>query len=411
VTVGERSPARRLAGSGIVVAAGMAVGQVLAYGLAVVGARVLGPARFGELSALTGLLVIGGVLGLAVQTVSARRVATAERGSDGPSLVLLGARASGVGILVALVAVPVATVELRLGVLDAVLVAVTLVPSTLAASGMGATQGREDFVALGGLYAILAIGRPGLSVLVLALTHSVTATMVAAAVGATAGFLVVHRRSRLPWRPGRSLPTGMGREGLTTTHALLAMFVLTTADLLLARHSLVPAEAGAYAAGAIILKVAFWLPQAVAVVAFPRMAEGRHDTVLRGAAVVLGLGLLVTLGAALLGPAILGLALGPEYAEVGRVGWVFGLAGTAEAVAYLLLFSRLAARDRRAALAVWIAVGTLALLVLFVSGGTPVSIAWTVTTVVSALCVVGFAEHRRDGRRSLGEDAAGEPAR
>jgi O-antigen/teichoic acid export membrane protein len=401
VTDADRSLARRLAGPGVVVAAGMAVGQVLGYALAVLGARVLGPARFGELSTLTSLLVIGGVLGLAVQTVSARRVATGEPGSDGSSLVLLGLRASAAVVVVSLVVVPLAAWQLRLGALDAILVAVTLVPSTLAASGVGATQGREDFIALGGLYAILAIGRPGLSVLVLAVTHSVTATMVAAAVGASAAFLVVHRLSRLPWRPAASLPSGMGREGVTTTHALLAMFVLTTVDLLLARHSLAAVDAGAYAAGAIILKIAFWLPQAVAVVVFPRMAEGGRDALMLGAGVVLGLGLLVTLGAAILGPSVLTAALGAEYAPVGHVGWVFGLAGTAEAVAYLLLFSRLAARDRRAAMAVWIAVGTLVVLVLTVGGGSPVHIAWTVTGVVTALCVVGLAEHRRDLRRPV----------
>jgi O-antigen/teichoic acid export membrane protein len=177
------------------------------------------------------------------------------------------------------------------------------------------------------------------------------------------------------------------------------MFVFTNTDLLLARHSLLPDEAGAYAAGGIVLKVAFWLPQAVAVVVFPRIAEGDQRVLARGVVLVLGLGAVVTLGAALVGPWLLPVLIGPGYDSVVHQAWLFGLAGTAEALVYLLLFSRLAAEDRLAAVAVWGGVVLLAVLVLTVAHGSPAQIALAVLAVSTLLCLLG-AWAQRSGRRS-----------
>ena len=50
------APAARggLVGPGVLVAAGMAVGQVLGYALSVLGARLLGPETFSELGTCSG---------------------------------------------------------------------------------------------------------------------------------------------------------------------------------------------------------------------------------------------------------------------------------------------------------------------------------------------------------------------
>ena len=387
-------PRAGLLGSGVVVAAGIAVGQVLGYVLLVLGARLLGPATFGELSTLMGLLIIGAVVPLAVQTVAARRVAAAEPGADGPTLARLGLVTGFAVTAVGLALVPVAVIALRLDVLPTVLVALTLFPLTMSGLGLGREQGAKEFATVGWLYAVLALGRTGFAVIALAVTRSVPATMLAMTVGSVLAWLVVYRSARLPWSIGRTLPRPMRTETWHTTHALLAMFVFTNADLLLARHSLSAEDAGAYAAGAIVLKIAFWLPQAVAVVVFPRLAEGDRSALVRGVLVILGLGLTVTVTVLVLGPRLLPVLLGGGYDSVVGQAWLFALAGTAEAVAYLVLFSRLAAQDRLAAVEVWAGVAVLAVTVLTVAHGSPAQIAAGVLVVATALCLVGALAHR-----------------
>ena len=383
------APRRGLLGPGVVVAAGLAVGQVLSYTQAVAGARTLGPARFGELSTLTNLLVIGAVVALAVQTVSARRVAAEEPGSTPAALVRLGMSAGSVVTIVGVALVPVVVLALRLPWIAALAVALTLWPLTLAGTSLGRAQGDQHFVRLGWLYAVLAIARFGPAITVLVVTRSVTATVLAALLGAVVGWLLARAIEALPWSGSERLDRDVRRETLHTTHALLAMFVFTSCDLLLARFVLPAAEAGQYAAGSVVLKIAFWFPQVVAVVVFPRLAQGERGTLLRGTLAVVALGLLVTIGFAVTGPWLLPWLLGPAYASVASQSWVFGLAGTAEAAAYLLLFSRLAARDRLAAVAVWAAVAVLAVVVLTVAHGSPGQIALAVTVTATALCAVG----------------------
>lgn len=131
--------------------------------------------------------------------------------------------------------------------------ALTLLPLTLAGTGLGRAQGDQHFVRLGWLYAVLAATRFGLGITVLVVTRSVTATVVAALVGAVLGWLLVRWRESLPWTSGGRLDLDVRREALHTTHALLAMFVLTSCDLLLARYVLPADEAGEYAAGSVVL--------------------------------------------------------------------------------------------------------------------------------------------------------------
>ncbi len=73
---------------------------------------------------------------------------------------------------------------------------------------------------------------------------------------------------------------------------MLALTVLANLDLLLARVVLDDVASGRYAVGSVVAKVAYWAPQAVVVVAYPRLAAaGDPGGVLpRGAAAVAALG-------------------------------------------------------------------------------------------------------------------------
>jgi O-antigen/teichoic acid export membrane protein len=141
------------------------------------------------------------------------------------------------------------------------------------------------------------------------------------------------------------------------THAFLALFVLTNVDVLFARHYLQPRAAGLYAAGAVIAKGAFWLPQFVPVLAFPRMADAtQHGSVLRRSFTVVGAaGVAVTLVCLFFGDLVVSAVGGSRYESLADDVWWFAALGALFACSQLLLYGRLAAQDRLAAASVWAA--------------------------------------------------------
>ncbi len=383
-TASPRSDA--LLGSSALLAVGLAVGQVLGYALNVVGARVLGPASFGELGALLGILLIGNVVALAVQAVVARHVA---QGGDSSLHGHVAFGAGAVEALVALALVPVGAAVLHLDVLPLVALAVAFLPLTLTGLALGTTQGQNRFVALSSQYAIVAALRSGLALGVMVATRDVTATILAVLVGSVLGWLVAAPLARIR-RPSLGRASGpVARETGRATFALLAMFVLTSADVLLARAILSADDAGQYAAGAILAKIAFWLPQAVVIAAFPRLARNESGALRRATLLLASLGLIEVVGAVLLGPRLVPLVLGSDYDVAAASAGVFVLAGVALSMASLILYDRLADDDPRAALLVWAAVALLVGLVTTVGGSTPVAIAWSVVVAASGLAAAG----------------------
>lgn len=391
---GGAAAARGLAVGSAVVALGLAVGQVLSYLVNVVGARALGPHEYGELGAVLGLLLIGSVLPLAVQTVVARRVATAqgERRLD----LALGARLGLVEAAGALLLTPLLAWGFRLDAVAVAMIALSFLPLTTTAVALGLEQGRQRFPALAVTYAVVAATRSGLALLVLATGGGVRAVGVATVAGSLLGWLAAAALARLPLA-SRHRPAGDAvRETVRVGHALLAMFVLTSLDVLLARVRLTDEGSGQYAAGGILVKIAFWLPQAVAVAAFARMSTGDRRQVGRAAVLVGGLGALAALTAWLLGPTVVPWVLGPDYTVAAGSPAVFVLAGSLQALAYLLLMGRLARQDHSAVWAVW---GGTAVLVglAWLLADTPLSLAWCVVSSATVVCLGGLLPVRRRG--------------
>jgi O-antigen/teichoic acid export membrane protein len=179
-----------------------------------------------------------------------------------------------------------------------------------------------------------------------------------------------------------------------------ALLALTNVDVMLARHYLSRHDSGLYAAGAVASKIAFWFPQAIAVVVFPRLTdpEQRAGLLAKAATVVVGLGVLTSVGTAVLGPWILGILLDPEYRTLGATLGVFAAAGAAGTLVQLLLYSGIATRDRAIT---GVLVGALVVLVGVVSTvahGSVNAIIVTVLSTLVALTVVGLLLTRRRSR-------------
>jgi len=75
--VNLRTTAARALRDGAVIAVAMAVMNVTTYAFTILAARLLGPAEYGALAAVMGLLLVVNVLSLGLQATGARRVSAA----------------------------------------------------------------------------------------------------------------------------------------------------------------------------------------------------------------------------------------------------------------------------------------------------------------------------------------------
>ena len=408
----ERSSRRdSLASHTVLVAGALGIAQIAAYAVSVVAARALGPDGFGILAALLGILLIGSVLAMGIQAVAARRLVQVDAVSrDGAARSMLrdGLIGGGAVALATLAISPLLVWLLRLDGWGAlVLAAATLVPITWAGAQYGVAQGRESYGRLATVYAVVGLGRGIGGVTGALVTGTPLGTMaglaLGTAVGAIIGRIVVAPLAAAP----RERLDGFFGDSAHATHALLALFVLTNIDVLLARALLNPDEAGIYGVGAVIAKVAFWLPQFVGVVAFPRFADAR-----RGRATVISLlavaaiGALVVAGTALLPGLVVAVVGGAAYVSLVPLAWLFAAIGASFALAQALLLTRLAIDDRRAVIAVWAAAALLVALATIVLPHTVGGLAASALVAGLVLAAIGVGVTVRELRRDPSESPA-----
>jgi O-antigen/teichoic acid export membrane protein len=378
----------------VLVTTGIAVAQVSTYALNLVGARRLGPEGFGELASLLGIVAIGNVVALGLQAVAARRIVTSplpDRDTVGGAMLRSAIPAAIAVTLATCLVWPLASSLLHLtGPVDVLLVALTLAPLTVTGAELGIAQGHEEPRTLAAAYLLGGLAKSLGGIAGALAGGTVTSTLVGLAVGSLLGALALRVLVDHQVASGRQRLEGVRGEVLHASHALLALFILTNADLLLARHFLTASQAGIYAAGSVVAKVAFWLPQAVTVLAFPGMADARRRrSMLVGGAAVLGLGAVLVLGTALLPRLVVAVVGGSAYDDLAPVVWAFALLGATQALAQFLLYSRLAVEDRRAVAAVWLSVAALVAVVWLGPHDSPRAIVLDAVGVVALLCVAG----------------------
>ena len=446
---------RSLPRDALVLAAGMAVANAGNYGFNLVMAFLLGPEAYGALAALLALVLVGSVPGLALQAVVARRTARAGDAAWPGAGWLVGRAGLGL-LLLALLAGPGLVLFLHLeGAAPVLWLALAVAPAPLLFAVQGLLQGRERFGALATVMVAGATVKLAIGLALVAAGLGVGGAMAGVAAGAAlaaiAGLRLAapaapgvvddltppapgsatlpHRGTRdrragveaarvgrarvgrawagraWAWAGGGGSGAGWWREVGTATTGLMGLFLLANLDVLLARHYLDRAAAGRYALGAVVAKVAFWAPQFLVTLIFPRLAGGADPRRLLGGSALLIGGFGGLLAAALAGADRLGLAvpvLGGGYAGLGPLLPLFAALGTGLALVQLLLFEGIATRDRRMGRAV---VAALVAEVALVAGplhGEPGQIAGAALAVVAALAAAGWwLLRRRLGRRPL----------
>lgn len=333
---------RFLTGAGAVTAGSM-LANIAAYLLHLPASRWLGPEGYGAFAALLSAQLLVAVPSLALQAVVARELV---RGVPAEAVRSLGRR---VALLVAFIAA-LAVLPVSL-LLDTPLAATAaaLAPGPvlcLLATEQGLLQGAERFRALGVVLASAGAGKVVPAVAVLAAGGGVGTALAAGAVGVAVAWLVAFRivaahpgssaRETAPSSPGVAAVLAAGQ-------VQLVMMALTSVDLLLARALLSPEDAGRYALGAVAAKAAFWLPQAVGTVLYPRMADpaGHRGAVRSAVGVLLGIGAVVVLGAAAAAP-LVPVLVGADYQPVAGLLWAFAALGVTLSVLQAFLLATIA---------------------------------------------------------------------
>lgn len=368
----------------ILVSLALAGNNAGSYVLSLAAARILAPGAFGELSSLLAVLVIGVVPAMGLQTVVALRVARSPQNTG--SLFALGLVTSGIVAAAALTLSPLLVLLLHLGSLaPALLVTASLGPLTLLGLFHGFLQGSHRFATLAGLIALEGVGKVGGSLAGLLVSGSTTGALAGTAIGSLA---VVTASWLICGRPRPRWADRHGGDVLHTAQAMLALVLLVNLDLVLARHTLPAAEAGEYALGAIVTKIAYWLPQAVGVLVLPRFAvlSSRRRALPVALGVCAALDAVVLLVTLVFGSRLLPLIGGVRYAGSTMPLWPFALAGSMLALVQILLYARLADGDRRVTVLMWAAVAVEAVLIPAWLHGSA-----TQVVTVAACCAGGLA--------------------
>lgn len=364
---GKPAGLRTLLRGGVGIAVAMAVQNLATYGFTIMAARRLGPAEYGAVAGLMGLLLVVVVLSLGLQATGARKIAAEPQRREEIEAALMSAThrsAFGLGLL-CLLLTPVISWGLRLDDWPAALmIGLSAVPLTIMGGQAGVLQGEQRWGGLGGIYVGVGLGRLGIAALTMTVEPSAFGAMVGVAIGAWVPALVgalalghvgrgaAGRRSVV--RTGEQILREVG----TNSHALLAFFALSNADVVVARITLDEHSAGLYAGGLILAKAVLFLPQFVVVIAFPSMASRvRQRMYLKGLIVVAVIGAVAVLGAVLLSGLAVVFVGGSAYDGIEPLVGVFAGLGTLLALIQLMVYEVVA---RQHAASVWVLWGGLA---------------------------------------------------
>ncbi len=369
--------------------------NALSYALLLAAAHLLSSAAYGRLSSLLGLLLISTIPMLALQTVAARRYAT-DAGAGG---IVRGTAVVGGCAALALVALsPALAAFLHLHEVGGILLVAASVPAgAVLGTAMGVAQGRRDFRRLAVLILISTGGRSASGLLGLIIGRSPRATLAGIAIGMTLAALLVAAAGRGIAAHRISMRdrsrAGVLVETLNAAHAHGTFLLLTSLDVLLARHVLSDSAAGVYAVGSVVTRVAVWLPQSVIALMFASLAEAarHHRTAQRASLVVLGLGAVLVAGTAATGPLVVTIFGGAKYHDLDRTMWLFALLGSLLAVLQLSVLAGLAQRKVRRAALLWTTVAAdLAVVLATGDHATPTRLVVTLVSVAAAAAAIAL---------------------
>jgi len=327
--------ARVLSGSFILLTgSGLATAINFAYNIAV--ARFLGPIGFGHATAVYTLLVLISAFTLSFQILSAKVVAQ-QASPPAKSAAYQGfhRKAWASGILAALLLLLFRTVVSQyLNLPSPVLVALLALGVAFyvpLGSRRGYLQGACGFRHLTANIVLEGLVRLGGSLLFILLGFGVTGVIVANSAAVATAYLFAIPPLPKAMAPEPRIPDAF-REALQAIVFFIGQVIINNCDIELVKHFFPPAPAGLYAAIALVGRVIFAFSWAVVNTMFPIVAgtatqERANRGVLRTSLLlVLGIGLILTLGLRLAPQEIWTALFGSHFSLAGKYGIPYLLA-------------------------------------------------------------------------------------
>lgn len=392
-----RSGLARLLRSTAGIAVAMAVTNVGTYAFQMVSARLLGPSQYGAVAGLMAVLMVLSVVQLGLQATAARRIVSdpGDVAAIEESILTATWRAAWALGTVALVLSPAVMWLLDLSSLvPAVLLALSVVPTTVMGGQAGVLQGERRWLPLSLVY--LAVGVPrvllGTACLLVRQTEgsAMVGVLVASCLPVVIGTIALReRRLQGPENAhDAEVRRDVRREAWGSSIALLAFTALSNLDVVVARNVLDHHDAGLYAGGLIVTKAVLFLPQFAVVILFPSMSEagGSRRAILRGLAFLGGLGAVGVLGAYVLRDVAEIFIGGDKYAGVTDRLWLFAALGALLSILQLLVYGGLAQRGVLTKYVV--AAGVVALIGIGALAGSLTALAVTVLSIDVVVVVV-----------------------
>ena len=420
-----RTPVRtRLITGGAMVVAGAAVFQAANFLFNTIAARMLGPAGYGDLAAVVGIIALSAPLFLPIQTVTSRTATSlyAEgrarelRGLARFYALRLGFAAALLGVVAVLFSGPVAQVLNLRSSLPVALLGVIFVLSTETHLQRGVVQGLQRFGAFGLGSALEGVAKiVAVIVLVRYVWPTETGAIVALAFAGVCSLAfngaILHG---LPDTLERVRPIEHPyRYSVQTLGTLLLLAMLLSTDVIAANRYFAAQTAGLYAAVSLSGKTVFFATSALTTFAFPVFSHRQDSGQDSRKALFALLAVVATCAAAVVGlyfiaPTILVNAIfGSQYTDAAEfVPWM-AIAFAAYSIVYLVGMYLLSQRRRVGAAILGVAAVTQLAGFRFLHGGIPefISVQLVVLTcTAAALVAAAVIAGRRPARPSEEED-------
>lgn len=320
----EHSHSQILGGS-LLMLVGSTLVSVFNFAYNVVVAQLLGPVGFGHAAAAVTLLMLVSAITLAFQLVCAKFVArNASSGAQAAVYRNLMRRAWGIGLglggglCLASGAVasylnlpsPMVVVILAAGVAFYVPLGVK----------RGGYQGVCAFYRLTANFILEVLIKLIMAVWLMKLGFGVDGAVAAITVSVVLSYFFPLTPRELTARPEPGIPASFG-EGMQAIVFFVGQVIINNIDILLVKHFFAPAEAGFYAAVALVGRVVYMLGWSVVSAMFPISAGSKRNddssVLVVPLLIVLGIGLIFTVGLGMFREVALQAVLGPGFQNPG----------------------------------------------------------------------------------------------
>ena len=321
--IGRPKILSRVLGGSLIMLLGTGVVSAFNFGYQVTMARWLGPASFGDISAVGTLLMLGSAITLSFQLVCAKFVArNTSRMGKMQVYDRLMQRAWIVGVVVALALLlarhAIATL-LRINTASLIIfLAIAVAFSVPTGVKRGGLQGLCDFPSLNNNYIIEAVSKTVLAWMLVGLGYGIYGALGAMSASVAAAFIVTRVKFPATAESGACIPASF-REGFQAILFFVGQVVINNTDILLVKYFFSPADAGLYAAVALFGRLLYYSSWAIITAMFPVSAAASTDekpgrVLLTPLLLVLGMSVAFILMLALMPHFLVALVFGESFA-------------------------------------------------------------------------------------------------